>query len=76
LVAKKSALPDLDSFTVGLVPTTKFVPVRFLIGVVVPLNAEFGEILVTVGAEPGEVTVKPFESVAGGLEGLVTTTSH
>jgi hypothetical protein len=72
--AKRSGFPVLESFTEA--PLIKFVPVRFPILTALPLFPEFGVILITVGAGPAGMTVKPLTRVPVELPGFVTVTFH
>jgi precorrin-6B methylase 2 len=72
--AKRSGFPVLESLTDA--PLIKFVPVRLLILTALPLYPEFGSILITVGAGPAGMTVKPLARVPGALPGFVTVTFH
>lgn len=66
--------PDFASQTVGVVPTTKFVPVILTPDTKVPVRPVLGLIFVTVGA--GLVTVKALANVIDCPSVLVTTTFH
>jgi hypothetical protein len=72
--AKRSGFPRRDSFTEA--PLIKFVPVRFPMPTELPLFPKFGVILITVGAGPAGMTVKPLARVPGGLPGFVTVIFH